>query len=210
MSIKKKKKDKKSKVKAKLKNIAKGKVSTKMYRKAPVSRSVPSYTPASKQVIDKKAFDKAEQIKKETGTVEDIQENGKSEKWLSGFMVSFKSADNSGQKEFKYDGKRYKTDPKLHSLAERLHEDASAPAGKFSKAYTDWVLENFSKDIKRGTDPDKIMADSKVQRHYTIETGLNPVGGVSKPGLPSKPGIGLGVGPGVSPGNAIHNPIKKI
>ena len=61
MSDKKKKKEKKGKVKAKLKNIAKGKISTKMFRggsrskvSAPISRSISSFSPGAKQEIDKK------------------------------------------------------------------------------------------------------------------------------------------------------------
>ena len=59
---------------------------------APVSRSVSSYTPGSKVDVD---YKKAEQIKKETGSTKDIEENGKDAKWLSGFMDAFATADKS-------------------------------------------------------------------------------------------------------------------
>lgn len=140
MSDKKKKKEKKGKVKAKLKNIAKGKISTKMFRggsrskvSAPTSRSVSSFTPGTKQEIDKK----------ETGMFnDDIKPYENDKKWLEGFKTAY---DKSGGREFKYQGKRWNGgDRRLGDMVSNMISKLSGPQADsvftdYTKAFMDWA-----------------------------------------------------------------------
>ena len=140
MSDKKKKKEKKGKVKAKLKNIAKGKISTKMFRggsrskvSAPISRSISSFSPGAKQEIDKK----------ETGNLrDDLMSKRNDKEYLEAFKTAY---DKSGGREFKFEGKRWDGgDRRLGDIVSDMIADLSGPQADcvftdYTKAFMDWA-----------------------------------------------------------------------
>ena len=192
MSEKKKKKDKKL---GKLKNIAKGKISTKMYKggsrskvSAPTSRSVSSFTPGSKVAVD-------EQIQKETGSLKDIQANETDLKWLRGFKSAY---DGAGGEAFKYQGKKYdSSDTRMGDLVTDMISKLSGGGGgggdadklftDFTKTYVDYIASEMGKNWTRfadayANDPNSnlgkialnILNAPGLQSQYTSKTGNNP------------------------------------
>ena len=157
MSDKKKKKKKKGKVKAKLKNIAKGKISTKMFKgglrskvSAPVSTRVSSFTPGTKQEIDKK----------ETGKFnDDILPKKNDKKYLEAFKTAY---DKSGGKEFKFDGKRYSGGDKRlgQMVSDMIQELSGSPADKTFPNYTADYVKYVANEVGQ---PWKMFVDSYRQ-----------------------------------------------
>ena len=186
MSDKKKKKDKKGKVKAKLKNIAKGKISTKMYRggsrskvSAPTSRSISSFSPGAKQEIDKK----------ETGNFRDDLMSKRNDKE---YLEAFKGAyDKSRGKEFKFEGKRWDGgDRRLGDMVSDMIKELSGPpadktfpnytaeyvefvASKLGKFWSQ-IVDGYKKDPNShfGVVATNVLKD--LQGEYTKESGKDP------------------------------------
>ena len=117
-----------------------------------------------------------EEEKAKQGTPDDIKQMDK--QTVDDLGLAVNQAQKQGKPTVDFKGKTYEVSKAITSAIEARSLELKQGGGggsKYTVAYDKWVRNEFQRDIAKGVDVNRILADAKVQNSYQKTSGQSPL-----------------------------------